>query len=128
MLVSAVSLHGVIPAVKNSPKSNSNYASTAQTHDTFQKSGVNFGTTLAEVLANSALLEEKARRFLRADQDMRRSIPDWGGVKTLAEAKRAVIEHYRNKEAKAASNAVESSEDVGPPSWHSRWNDTPDFP
>lgn len=44
MLVSAVSMHGVIPAVKNSPKSNSNYAFTAQSHDTFQKSEVSFSS------------------------------------------------------------------------------------
>lgn len=43
MLVSAVSMNGVIPAIKNFKQSNSNYASTAQTHDTFQKSGVSFG-------------------------------------------------------------------------------------
>lgn len=49
MLVSAVSMNGVIPAVKNSPKSNSNYASTAQSHDTFQKSEVGFGSKLSEV-------------------------------------------------------------------------------
>lgn len=43
MLVSAVSMNGVIPAIKNSKQSNSNYASTSKTHDTFEKPGVNFG-------------------------------------------------------------------------------------
>lgn len=44
MLVSAVSMNGVIPAVKNSPKSNSSYASTTPSHDTFQKSEVSFSS------------------------------------------------------------------------------------
>lgn len=131
MLVSAVSMNGVIPAVKNSPKSNSNYASTAQSHDTFQKSGVSFGinreTLLkkadelgAKISGSETKREIEARIAAVVEQHGSEGKAKYAAIQEKKTAKRA------RKEAEArGGSSSSSSSDSSSSSSNSKYGDEP---
>ncbi len=110
MLVSAVSMNGVIPAVKNSKQSHPNYASIAQTHDTFQKSGVSFG------VGGSSKKSKEIRRII--DKHWR---PD-GSARSIEEI-RAI--NAKERTGRKPSVASSSSSDSSSSSSNSKYGDEP---